>query len=211
MSLVLLRIKSQTGGHLRGQMESQIDRHLKGQTESLFNFHSLPAGFCKSIFLGRWPFHVSQSGLNTIYPRMALTLPLLPVCWDHGPDPNGFCRSRVPSIPLITVPTLPQPQPMELPPEPSVLPSGTSRVLVTSSPFPTDGLCTSLMSRTGPSVESAPVVDCLLNTCITGIGRGSGSSVIWQRGVSGQEEGVTEGWGLVEEAELCSALFHSHP
>lgn len=68
-----------------------------------------------------------------------------------------------------------------------------------------------LMSRTGPSVASAPVIDCLLNTCIIGIGRGSGSSVIRQRGVSGQEEGVTEGWGLTEEAEFCFALFHDHP
>lgn len=190
MSLVLLRVKSQIGGH------------LTGQTQSLLNLYLLLAGFCKNM--GGLKCYIAQHGPD-----------LSSISYVLGSQVRGtncFCRSRN-SQPhqASTVPTLPQPQPMEFLPEPSVPHPVPSWVRVTSSPLPIDGLCTSLVSRTGPSVESAPVIDCLLNTCITGIGRGSGSSVIWQRGVSGQEEGVTEGWGLTEEAEFCSALFHDHP
>lgn len=142
---------------------------------------------------------------------MALIFPLSPMCWDHRSEVQiVFAEVGTPN-PIRQALYQLCPSHMEFLPEPSVPHPVPSWVRVTSSPLPIDGLCTSLVSRTGPSVESAPVIDCLLNTCITGIGRGSGSSVIWQRGVSGQEEGVTEGWGLTEEAEFCSALFHDHP
>lgn len=148
---------------------------------------------------------------NTIDPRMARSFLYFLCAGITGQRHKWFFQKQEPLHQASTVPTLPQPQPMEFLPEPQSPHPPTIQGSWSLPACSIDGLCTSLVSRTGPSVESAPVIDCLLNTCITGIGRGSGSSVIWQRGVSGQEEGVTEGWGLMEEAEFCSALFHNHP